>query len=337
MSHAHFAIVALALLGGSSLVACGNAGDVGPFGPLSDPPAPDLDDDGLSDRAELDLLRQFRPYWDLDPAESVFPISVETWADLGGTVTSREGVERTFDDLASLHSAVLAAPDGTMATAADPFPGRPPCGAGARCLGPPVYADAVPVAFSLAGRSGLVWLHYWLFFHYDLKETSLGTSAIHIGDWEHVCVLVAREDRGRPDASPLGLHYHHHGELEVVEEPVAWHVDPLGARHARVFVESGTHGMYPRSGTSFIGSYRGGGPGDGLLAHPIALMTPHETNLGSPLPGILATFEGRWGTDGGDGNPSPIGPLASNQPCDHDWGPSPTLDDWLPACRDGAS
>lgn len=330
-------IVPVAVVAAIVFVAACGAGGAGPTGPPAGPPAADLDADGLSDADELALLRQFRPYWDLDPEETVFPISVERWAELGGTVTSSDGEARTYDDPASLLAAVLAAPDGTMATAADPFGGTPPCEGGGACSGAPIYADAIPVSFTLAGRSDLVWLHYWLFYHHDFKETSLGTSAIHIGDWEHVCVLVARADLGRLDALPVGLHYHHHGDLDVVDAAPAWHADRLGTRHGRVYVESGTHGMYPRPGRSFIGAHRGGGPGDGLLAHPIAMMTPHTTNEGSPVDRILSAFRGRWGSDGSEGNLNPIGPLAFNQPCDHDWKASPTRSDWLPACRNGAS
>jgi len=336
--HPRLAASTLVLLTTSlALAGCGGeSDDAGPVGPPRVPSAGDLDGDGLSDDDELALARQFRPYWDLDPVETVFPISVEEWAEFGGTVTSAGGTTRTYRDLATLHAAVLAAPDGVMTTAVDPFGGAPPCTDAVRCSGAPIYADAVPVSFTLAGRSDLVWLHYWLFFHHDFKQTPLGTSTIHIGDWEHVCVLVAREDRGRLDAPPVGLHYHHHGSLDVVDTAPAWHADPLGARHGRVYVESGTHGMYPRPDRSFLGAHRGGGVGDGLLAHPIAMITPHTTNASSTVDEVLATFRGRWGSDGTEGNLNPLGPLEFNQPCDHDWRRRPARSDWLPACRNGA-
>ena len=47
----------------------------------------------------------------------------------------------------------------------------------------------------------------------------------------------------------------------------------------------------------------------------------------------IRAFRGRWGQTP---DRSPLGPLVPTGACDHDYDLSPTLADWLPACRDGS-
>ena len=47
----------------------------------------DLDEDGLADLEEEALLRQFRPVWDFDESETLFPISLAEWAGLGERIS----------------------------------------------------------------------------------------------------------------------------------------------------------------------------------------------------------------------------------------------------------
>lgn len=309
-------------------LACGSGG-----GPMSPPPSADLDADGLADLEEEALLLQFRPVWDFDATETLFPISLAEWAGLGERIES--GVESTpYSDLASLLAAVQAHPGGTMITAAEPYPGLPPCGAGALCNDAPVFVDAIPADFPLDGRDDLVWLQYWLFYQYDLKQALPGSQvrSQHHGDWEHVCVLVSRADLGDREAAPIGLHFHAHGGLEVHDTASSWHEDQLGAFHPHVYVEAGGHASYRDAGATLLGPHEGGRIDPDGLSHPLVFLRPHATNRSDPADEILGGFRGRWGQTEGDSGESPIGPLEFNQPCDHDWTESPGLSDWNPAC-----
>lgn len=308
--------------------ACGGSG-----GPMSPPPSADLDADGLADLDEEALLRQYRPVWDFDETETLFPISLEEWAALGERI--EDGTESApYADVESLLAAVQAFPDGVMVTAEEPYAGFPPCGAGALCNDAPVFVDAIPVGFSLRGRDDLVWLQYWIFYHYDLKQALPGSQvrSQHHGDWEHVCVLVSLDDLGARDAAPVSLHFHAHGGLEVHDEASAWHADDAGSFHPHVYVEASGHASYRDAGGTLLGPHEGGRIDPDGLSHPLVFLRPHATNRGDPSDEILGGFRGRWGQTEGDTGVSPLGPLAFNQPCDHDWKASPGLSDWLPAC-----
>ena len=313
----------------------------GPSGPGPDPdPGVDSDGDGLSDDVEMALVRQYRPVWEWDAAEEIWPISVEEWAGFGGRVT-RGAEVREYDDVAGFAVAVAALPDGAMETVADVRAGAAPCAAGAGCDRAPIYVDAVPARFSQAGRENLVWLHYWLFFHFDRKfAQTLDLS--HYGDWEHVCVLVSRDDLGRSDAPPVGLHFHSHGVLVVADAAAVWHADPAcaagtvspgchGTRHPAAYVEANGHGMFAGPGETLLGPHFGqrSNPAE-QLDNPIAFLTPHSTNATSAIDDAIRAFRGRWGQTAGA---SPFGPLVPTQPCDHDWDATPALADWLPGCR----
>ncbi|HJU86397.1 MAG TPA: hypothetical protein VJ788_03395 [Gemmatimonadota bacterium] len=317
------AIAALAL-------ACGGSG-----GPMSPPPSADLDADGLADLEEEALLRQFRPVWDFDQTETLFPISLEEWAALGERVVDADGSESApYSDVESLLAAVQAFPGGVMITREEPYAGFPPCGAGSLCNDAPVFVDAIPVGFSLNGRDDLVWLHYWLFYHYDLKQPLPGSEvrSQHHGDWEHVCVLVSLDDLGDPDAPPVGLHYHAHGGLAVHDAASAWHSDDAGSFHPHVYVEASGHASYRDAGETLLGPHAGGRIDPDGLTHPLVFLRPHGTNRSDPADEILGGFRGRWGQTEGNSGESPIGPLEFNQPCDHDWKESPGVSDWLPVC-----
>ncbi|HYO46206.1 MAG TPA: hypothetical protein VEY33_05905 [Gemmatimonadota bacterium] len=316
------ALVALSL-------ACGGSG------PMSPPPSDDLDGDGLADLEEEALLRQYRPVWDFDETETLFPISLEEWASLGERVTAASGSgSAPYSDPASLLAAVQAFPDGVMVTAGTPYPGLPPCGSGPQCNDAPVYVDAIPVGFSLNGRDDLVWLHYWLFYHYDLKQALPGSEqrSQHYGDWEHVCVLVSLDDLADPGAPPVSLHFHAHGGLVVSDAASAWHADGSGAFHPRVYVEAGGHASYRVAGESLLGPHQGGRIDPDGLSHPLVFLQPHATNRNDPVDEIVRGFRGRWGQTAGETGESPIGPLDVNQPCDHDYERSPGLSDWIPTC-----
>ncbi|HUP19019.1 MAG TPA: hypothetical protein VM778_03595 [Gemmatimonadota bacterium] len=317
-------------------VACSGGG---PSGPGPDPGL-DSDGDGLGDDVEMALILQYRPVWEWDAAEEIWPISVEEWAGYGGRVM-RGAESREYDDVASFASAAAALPDGTMETVADIRAGAAPCAAGAGCDHAPVYVDAVPARFSHRGRGNLVWLHYWLFFHFDRKVLPPATDLSHYGDWEHVCVLVSLDDLGDPDAPPVGVHFHHHGLLDVVDA-AEWHADPAcaggtsspgcrGTRHPAAYVEANGHGMFPGPGETLLGPHFGerSNAAD-MLDNPVVFLTPHSTNSTSPVDDAIRAFRGRWGQTPGA---SPFGPLVPTQPCDHDWDATPTLGDWLPGCR----
>lgn len=308
--------------------ACGGSG------PVSLPPSADSDGDGLADLEEEALLRQYRPVWDFDVTETLFPISLEEWAALGERVVGPAGGSAAYSDPATLLAAVQAFPAGTMETAADPFAGLPPCGAGAGCNDAPVFVDAVPVGFTLEGRRNLVWLHYWLLYHYDLKLALPGSNQRpqHYGDWEHVCVLASLDDLGDPDAPPVGIHYHAHGNLEVAATASSWHADAVGRFHPRVYVEAGGHASYRDPGETLLGPHFGGRIDPDGLDHPIVFLQPHMTNRADPVDEIVNAFRGRWGQTTGETGLSPIGPLDFNHPCDHDYDRSPGLSDWIPAC-----
>lgn len=316
--------------------ACGGGG---PSGPGPDP-GPDSDSDGLRDDVELALVLQYRPVWAWDAAEEIWPISVEDWAGYGGRVT-RGAESSEYADLAGLLAAVTVLPDGTMETAADVRSGAAPCAAGGGCDQAPIYVDAVPAAFSHRGRGNLVWLHYWLFFHFDDKRLPPATDLSHYGDWEHVCVLASLDDLGDPDAPPVGLHFHHHDQLDVTEV-AEWHADPAcaggssspgcrGIRHPAGYVEANGHGVFPGPGETLLGPHFGArlNPAD-QLDNPVVFLTPHSTNASTMADDVIRAFRGRWGQ-----TPvrSPFGPLVATGPCDHDWGATPALGDWLPACR----
>jgi hypothetical protein len=323
---ARFAFAALAALA----LACGGSG-----GPLSPPPSDDLDGDGLADLEEAALLAQYRPVWDFDASETLFPISLEEWAALGERVMAASGGgSAPYSDPASLLAAVEAFPAGFMVTAEEPHPGLPPCGSGPGCNDAPVFVDAVPVDFSLGGRDDLVWLHYWLLYHYDRKQALPGSEQRpqHHGDWEHVCVLVSLDDLGVADAPPVGLHFHAHGALDVADAASEWHADALGEFHPHVYVEAGGHASYRDPGETLLGPHLGGRIDPDGLSHPVVFLQPHATNRTDPVDEIARVFHGRWGQTIGETGESPIGPLDFNQPCDHDYDESPELSDWIPAC-----
>jgi hypothetical protein len=307
----------------------------GGSGPMSPPPSADLDDDGLADLEEQALLEQFQPVWDFDETETLFPISLEEWAALGERVVDTSGGESApYSDIESLLAAVQALPDGIMETAAEPYAGKPPCGAGALCNDAPVFVDAIPVGFSLNGRDDLVWLQYWLFYQYDLKQALPGSQvrSQHHGDWEHVCVLVSLDDLGAAGAPPVGIHFHAHGNLEVADDASAWHADAFGEFHPHVYVEAGGHASYRDPGVTLLGPHQGGRIDPDGLTHPLIFLQPHATNRNDPVDEIAQGFHGRWGQTMGETGESPIGPLDVNQPCDHDYDRSPGLSDWIPTC-----
>ena len=311
-------------------LACGGSG-----GPLSPPPSDDLDADGLADLEEEALLRQYRPVWDFDETETLFPISLEEWAALGERVMAASGSgSAPYSDPASLLAAVQAFPSGFMVTAGEPHTGLPPCGPGPGCNAAPVFVDAIPVDFSLNGRGNLVWLHYWLLYHYDRKQALPGSEQQpqHHGDWEHVCVLVSLDDLGNRDAPPVGIHFHAHGGLEVADDAAAWHADAFGEFHPHVFVEAGGHASYREAGETLLGPHLGGQIDPDGLSHPLVFLQPHATNRSDPVDEIAHEFHGRWGQTMGETGESPIGPLDVNQPCDHDYDRSPGLSDWIPTC-----
>lgn len=319
-----------ALLGALLVVATGCGGD----GPVSLPPSADGDGDGLADLEEEAILRQYRPVWDFDAGEETFyPISLADWAALGERVAGASG-SAAYSDPATLLAAVQAFPSGTMETAVEPFPGEPPCGAGVGCNAAPDFVDAVPVGFSFQGRGNLVWLHYWKLYHYDLKRALPGSNQRpqHYGDWEHVCVLVSLDDLGDPDAAPVSLHYHAHGNLDVTPDAAEWQADGAGRFHPRVYVEAGGHASYRDPGESLLGPHFGGAIDPDGLTHPLAFLRSHTSNRTDPVDEITNAFHGRWGQTEGETGESPIGPLEFNQPCDHDYDRSPVLSDWIPAC-----
>ena len=304
-------------------------------GPMSPPPSADLDGDGLADLDEEAILRQYRPVWDFDATETLFPISLEEWAALGERVMAASGTgSAPYSDPASLLTAVQAFPDGFMVTADDPYPGLPPCGSGAQCNDAPVFVDAIPVGFTLEGRGNLVWLHYWLLYQYDLKLALPGSQQRpqHFGDWEHVCVLASLDDLADPDAPPVGLHFHAHGDLTVSDDASTWHADGVGAFHPRVYVEASGHASYRDPGETLLGPHFGGRIDPDGLSHPLVFLQPHATNRSDPIDEIARGFHGRWGQTTGETGESPIGPLDFNDPCDHDYDRSPGLSDWIPAC-----
>jgi hypothetical protein len=311
-------------------LACGGSG-----GPLSPPPSDDLDDDGLADLEEEALLRQFRPVWDFDMTETLFPISLEEWASLGERVMAASGSgSAPYSDPASLLSAVQAFPDGFMMTRGEPYPGMPPCGSGPGCNDGPAFVDAIPVDFSFNGRSNLVWLQYWLLYHYDLKLALAPGQPRpqHHGDWEHVCVLVSLDDLGDPGAPPVSLHFHAHGGLTVSDAASSWNADGFGSFHPHVYVEAGGHASYRDVGVTLLGPHEGGQIDPDGLSHPLVFLQPHATNRSDPIDEIARGFRGRWGQTEGETGESPIGPLDFNQPCDHDYDRSPGLADWIPTC-----
>ncbi|HET9332036.1 MAG TPA: hypothetical protein VFQ21_00475 [Gemmatimonadota bacterium] len=309
-------------------LACGD-------GPVSPPPSDDLDDDGLADLEEDAILRQYRPVWSFDPSETLFPIGLADWASFGERVMAASGQESSeYSDPASLLTAVQAYPGGFMVTAEIPRPGLPPCGGGTGCNNAPVFVDAIPVAFTLNGRRNLVWLHYWLLYHYDIKLALPGSGQRpqHYGDWEHVCVLASMDDLGNPAAPPVGLHYHAHGNLDVADEASAWHADAAGSFHPRVYIEAGGHASFRDPGETLLGPHFGGVIDPDGLEHPLAFLQPHATNRSNPIDEIVVTFHGRWGQTNGETGLSPLGPLEFENPCDHDYDRSPGLSDWIPAC-----
>jgi hypothetical protein len=309
-------------------LACGD-------GPVSPPPSDDLDDDGLADLEEEAILRQYRPVWSFDPSETLFPIGLADWAALGERVVAASGSgSAEYSDPASLLTAVRAFPSGVMVTAEEPHPGLPPCAGGSGCNDAPVFVDAIPVDFALGGRGNLVWLHYWLLYHYDLKRALPGSDQRpqHYGDWEHVCVLASLDDLGDPDAPPVGLHYHAHGNLDVAEEASAWHADAAGSFHPRVYVEAGGHASFRDPGETLLGPHFGGVIDPDGLQHPLAFLQPHDTNRSDPVDEIAAAFHGKWGQTDGETGVSPVGPLEFADPCDHDYDRSPSMSDWIPAC-----
>ena len=310
-------------------LACGDGG------PTSPPPSADLDADGLADLEEEAILRQYRPVWDFDVTESLFPISLEEWAGLGERVMAASGPgSAPYSDPASLLTAIQAFPDGFMVTRGEPYPGFPPCGAGAACNNAPVFVDAIPVGFTLNGRGNLVWLHYWLLYHYDLKQALPGSDQRpqHHGDWEHVCVLASLSDLGNPAAPPVSLHFHAHGGLDVADDASAWHADQAGSFHPRVYVEAGGHASYRDAGVTLLGPHEGGAIDPDGLSHPLVFLQPHASNRSDPVDEIARGFHGRWGQTLGETGESPIGPLNFNDRCDHDYTRSPSLSDWIPAC-----
>ena len=304
-------------------------------GPVSPPPSDDLDDDGLADLEEEMLLLQYRPVWSFDETETLFPISLEEWASFGERVTSPSGTESVpYDDPESLLEAVEAFPGGTMVTSAVPRPGAPPCGSGPGCNVAPDFVDAIPVSFRVSGRGNLVWLHYWRLYHYDLKLALPGSEVRpqHYGDWEHVCVLASLDDLGDPDAPPVGLHFHAHGNLDLADDASAWHADAASAFHPRVYVEAGGHASFRDPGETVLGPHHGGVIDPDGLDHALAFLTPNRTNRSDPLDEIASVFRGRWGQTESDAGRSPLGPLVFDGACDHDYDPNPGLSDWMPVC-----
>ncbi len=334
------------LPGWAVLVAVGCAGS-GPLGPGVLDVGADLDGDGLADAIETQAALQYLPAWDFDPDEAFFPVSVREWAELGGDVEEQDGSASTaYDGIESLLSAVRAHPAGVMRTSRERYAGRAPCAGRVGCLDAPVFVDVVRARFDLDGRTDLVWLHYWLFFAYDGKPAppELEIDVEHVGDWEHVCVLAALADVGRPDRPPLGIHFHAHGSLEVAPE-AEWVADPAcaggldasgcaGTFHPRVYVESRGHASFRRPGNGTFGPHRGGAfDPSGSLGRPLLFMTSHGSNAGTDEDEVVREFRGVWGQTKRDLTRSPVGPLVANQACDHDYAARPSRSDWLPACR----
>lgn len=327
--------LALALLWIPLAVGCGSGPRTGP-----EPPA-DLDADGLADDVEVALLARYRPFWDFDLDEFLFPISVEAWARAGGRLVAGDGVTSVeYADLPSLLAAVRRHRQGVLHPVDPPLTGAPPCPPGFACPGgAPVYAEATP----LVGRPDLAWLQYWLLFGYDEKRLDVGVFN-HRGDWEHVCVLVAVDSLASPAAVPLGVHFHHHGSLVVRTSP-EWVACRAGAyacdgeRHPRVFLDRGGHGSYSESGVDPLGPHRGGRPGNGgLLETPLVPIRPNRANADRLDDDVVRGFAGQWGhLDAATTSPGPGGPLVLSGPCDHDLLDRPTLADWTPACLEAAA
>lgn len=314
----------------------------------------DTDADGLSDVDEELLLRQFRPFWYFDNQENGFPISVTEWSKLGRYVGASWNA---YSSISTLRNAVNTLPSGTMYTVegfyqepglcydteVGPWPSWI-----TDCNDAPVYVDAVPVK-----NSNFVWLHYYLFFQVDVKDVSSTwwnpfiTDVNHWGDWEHVCVLVTRDMIGYYDVTkktqgPIGIHFHHHGDVTSTNMALAWHQDRrcqqygvshyqcYGTKHPRVYVQAWTHGMYRSPGSDYRGPYQGGwGTYDDQLDNPLVFMTPHGL---SGLEGeVVRMFKGRWGhsTSVNPWGNSPKGPMIFNGLADHDYKPSPLIGDWL--------
>jgi hypothetical protein len=207
-------------------------------------------------------------------------------------------------------------------------PGLPMCegtGAGPGCNDAPTFVDAqpMPAGFCLNGRCGLVWLHFWLLWHADLKRLG-GREVVHFGDWEHLCALVEADAHGDLAREPVAIHWHHHGAADIAtgSEAVAYRADAFGVRHPVAFVEALSHGIWEKPDPSAGRS--GGGSPDNPLDNPLVFMTGHPASLDDPTNEVFGRFTGRWGQS----DRSPIGPLQFNSRCDHDYLPRPSGSDW---------
>ncbi len=291
------------------LAACSGASPIGPV-------EADLDQDGIADAEEGILAAQYRPYWMFDGAEALAPVSVAEWAELGGFLVS-DGAVAAYDDLASLLSAVLLFPSGTLNLPAGPITGT---------FGTaPVYVEAVPMpaGFAVGGKTDLVWLTYYLLFADDVKEYFPPRS--HRGDWEHLCVLAERSAAGDPARPPVMIHWHHHGSADIAAEAETWHADAAGAFHPRAYVERGGHAMY-RARPPAPPPDPGPSPGGDPLDDPIVFLREHD---GQPADAeiegrIVREFLGLWGQTANAQATSPRGPLVFNGVCDHDYVAAPT-------------
>lgn len=279
--------------------------------------------DGLSDAAEETLLRQYRPYWNFDSQEFIFPISITNWGAVGGVVLF--AYAQSYNNVYSLYQAASAQPFGSM---------RPP--SNVTIIGwrenAPVYVDAVPMpsGYRLTNQtdpnSDLVWLHYWLFFGEDFKYSSFFLN--HRGDWEHVCVLVEETSRGIKTRKPVRLHWHHHQGADIYLAAYDYEPDAWGNYHPFVWIEAGAHGLYrnPGGGNPVVGPHDDdGGSPDNPLDNPMLFMTPHWSNRSNPIEmNLLQTFNGIWGYTNDPAAQAPRNPLEYESECTHDYTPSPS-------------
>lgn len=298
-------------------------GERGPLVPAFElPDTYDLDSDGLSDRLEESLLRQYRPYWEFDGQEAIWPISVTNWADLGNYVLGPQEQRSYYSNLTTLYDAVTEPPYqafGDMFTEEVYFTSDPDSNA-------PTYVDAqdLPNSFCIGPRCNLVWLHYWLFWQQDRKNYPVGTFS-HYGDWEHMCLLVEENSEGDDNRTPVAFHWHHHGDADITATsgPWSYESDSWGNKHPVAFVEALAHGIYRNPDSSF---HDGGGSSDNPLDNPLVFMTSHWSNRSSGQleNEVIEFFEGDWGQSGG----SPAGPTIFGSKCDHDYVPNPVGSDW---------